>query len=239
MSKKYFSFCLFLLFFAFAFGQNYSMMIRSASVKRIYRQCENPLYFDVSNLCGEEYNPKVVATNADVKKDSASLNKFIIFPKEEKSCLLSLYNQKREEEVKLGEERVIVVDPPKPDIIVKVNGTTYIQGMGINNGSKVTLFFDADADFMRDLPLEARYSVDEIGIFVSHCGGAHRVGGCNLSGYGVKKQIEIPIPSDAFRSAGYKLYIEIKDIYRINSKGNAIKDTRFGNQEKVICLTIK
>jgi len=235
MSKKYFSFCLFLLFFTFAFGQNYSMMIRSASVKRIYRQCENPLYFDVSNLCGEEYNPKVVATNADVKKDSASLNKFIIFPKEGKACLLALYNQKNEEEVKLGEEKVVVIDPPKPDLMVKVNGVAYSPEMRVGRGSRVTITILPDMDFANALPKEAIYGIDEVSIYR----GMSKVGGHGIymSKNMAQKGMDIPIPSECFVRSGDKIYIELKNIYRFSSNGTSVMDNRFSVLERTIVLT--
>lgn len=236
MLKKYFSFCLFLLFSAALFGQSYNMMIRSASVKHLYRQCENPLYFDVSNLCGEVYNPKVVATNADVWQDSALTNKFVIFPKEATTCLLTLYNQKNEGEMKLGEEKVLVSDPPKPEIYYSVNGSQYRENISISRGSRVYLSIKADEDFMNALPQESRYMISEINIYQASCFGAQRVGGASFMGQVVKKEFEIPIP---FSTSGNKLYVEIKDIYRVNSKGEWIKDNRFTPYEKTLVFMTK
>lgn len=235
MFQKYFSFCLFCLLSHFLFAQSYSMMIRSASVKRIYRQCENPLYFDVSNLCGEEYNPKVVATNADVKKDSLSSNKFIVFPKEGKACLLALYNQKNEEEVKLGEEKVVVIDPPKPDLMVKVNGVPYSPEMGVHRGSRVMITVIPDIDFENALPKEARYGIMEVNIYQ----GRSKVGssGISMSRNVASKGIEIPVPTECFGRSGEKFYIELKDVYRISSSGKTVIDNRFSIQERTITLT--
>jgi hypothetical protein len=234
MLKKYFSFCLFLLFFTFAFGQNYSMMIRSASVKRIYRQCENPLYFDVSNLCGEEYQPKVEAKNMEIRQDSFQVNKFYVFPEIGNSCLLRFYNKGKA----IASERLMIIESPKPSISIWVNGIPYNKKkMRINKGSKVRISIQADAKFEETLPDEAKYGISGLEIRERAHHGNYLLGKVNFTNSAYRQEMDIPIPTNAFDGNGGKtIYLILENIYRLNSKGECINDKRFTEMEKQITL---
>jgi len=235
MKKLYLSYSFLFLFSHFSFAQSYNVSIRSASVQVLYRQCENPLYFDVANLCGEEYNPKVVATNAIVKQDSVHFNKFRIMPETGNSCLLTLYNQKEGQEIKIGEEKVKVIEPPKPALMISVNGQPYNTKVIAKRGSKVRIQLKVDDDFVASLPKEAKYTISEIVIYDGKMciGGPSRITSIPLNGLLSSNGIEITLPSQCFNGYG-SCHLEIGDIYRVNSKGQRIKDSRFTPYEKWI-----
>jgi hypothetical protein len=238
MKKQFFlcSFCLLLSVFSFA--QGYNVSIRSASVQVLYRQCENPLYFDVANICGEEYNPKVVATNARVRQDSTQSNKFCIMPETGNSCLLTLYNQKEGQEIKIGEEKVKVIEPPKPAIFITINGQPYTPKLTVKRGSKIRIQLKVDEDFAASLPKEARYAISEIRIYNGNsCGGPHLIMTIPCNNVVHHNGMEITLPSECFGGYLGRSYVDIGDIYRVNSKGQRIKDNRFTPYERTLVIS--
>lgn len=238
MKKQYFLCSIYLLFSVFSFAQGYNVSIRSASLQVLYRQCENPLFFDVANICGEEYNPKVVATNARVRQDSIHFNKFCIMPETGNSCLLTLYNQKEGQEIKIGEEIVKVIEPPKPALFISVNGQPYSSKVAAKRGSKIRIQLKVDDDFAESLPKEARYAISEIRIYNGNsCGGPRLITTIPCNNVIHQNGMEITLPSECFVGYGGRSYVEIGDIYRVNSKGQRVKENRFTPYERTLVIS--
>lgn len=214
------------------------IVVTSATIQILYRECGNMVNIDVPAL-GDLYNPVCTVSAGTIKQSADSKKKFLIVPTGDK-CRVNVSSNTNGSTMNIGFVDYKVIDPPKPSIMVKVNGIPYSPSMGVNKGSKMSLSIQPDNEFKGALPNDAKYSFDEVNIFKqSGLGPPQRVGGAPLMSKDGVAGIEVPIPTDAFANPGAKVYVEFKDVYRKNFQGQSIKDPRFTPYEKTIVLVTK
>jgi len=214
------------------------IVVTSATIQILYRECGNMVNIDVPAL-GDLYNPVCTVSSGTIKQSSDSKKKFLIVPTGN-SCVVSVSSNTNGSVMKIGDVPYKVIEPPKPSIMVKVNGVAYSSQMGVNKGSKMQLSIQPDNEFKSALPNDAKYAFDEVNIFKqSGLGPPSRVGGASLMGRDGVAGIEVPIPTEAFATPGAKVYVEFKDVYRKNFQGQSIVDKRFTPYEKTIVLITK
>ncbi|MFN0202176.1 MAG: hypothetical protein ACKVTZ_11685 [Bacteroidia bacterium] len=216
------------------------IVVTSASIQILYRQCANVVNIDVPAL-GDLYNPVcTVSGGGDISQNPESKKKFRIVPTGTK-CVVNVATIANGQTVPIGTVEYKVIDPPKPTVLARLNGAPYSPQMGVGKGSKLNLSIKPDNEFFNALPLDAKYRFSTIEIYAqSGLGVPQKVGGADVSGKDATGNgIDIPIPSDALRQPGAKVYIEFKELNRINFKGTTVADNRFTPNEKAIVLISK
>lgn len=198
------------------------VVVSSASVQILYRNCGNQLKIDVPAL-GTDYRPTITARGGSVKSVPNKLKEFMIIPTQTR-CQLNVSSQTQGQTLKLDQLNYKVIAPPKPEILVKVNGRIYSGGRPIPRASSLQFLVKPDADFKANLPRDARYRVGSIEIFLDDgIGVPRKVSTINTRGKNPESGINVYIPT-AVRQAGRgaKFFAKLNDIQRINFDGEAV-----------------
>lgn len=215
------------------------IVVTSASVQTLYRQCGNMINIDVPAL-GDLYNPVCTASDADIQQSKDSKKKFLIVPRGNK-CVVSVSSLTNGQTMKIGDVTYNVIDPPKPSIELMINGQRASSSTQVSRGSQVNIKIVPDPEFKNLLPNDAKYEVTRVDAFVQ-CGltPPRNVGGADLGGRDAAEGLKFPVPGDAFQcQSGSKLFFEVKDILRKNFQGKKITDNRFTLYEKAITVLTK
>lgn len=215
------------------------IVVTSASVQNLYRQCGNMVNIDVPAL-GDLYNPVCTASDADIKQSSDSKKKFLIVPRGNK-CIVGVSSLMNGQTMKIGDVVYNVIEPPKPSIEILINGQRANSSTQVAKGSRVTLKVVPDPEFKAALPQDARYELTAVEVF-KQCGlqPPTRAGGTSLSGRDATAGLDFPIPGEAFQCAsGSKIFFEVKDVARKNFQGKVLPDGRFTLYEKSISVLTK
>lgn len=214
------------------------VVITSASVQNLYYNCGNTINVDVPAL-GEFYNPVLSATEADVLKTDSDKRKITIVPRG-RTCDLSVSSNTNSQMIKIDVIKYKVIKPPKPSIVLTVNGQVYNGASPINSKSNCVVKVDADSDFRNALPKDARYMIPKVELLAQRSLGAPTKVS-DFSGNGRDAQQGIPISlGNSLKSdpPGTKIYFKIEDVYRINFQNNKIKE-QFGERDLYIGAVIK
>ena len=209
--------------------------IKSAAVQNLYRECGNAVEIDVPAL-GDLYNPVVTATNCEVLPSKENKKKFMLMPGGGKSAVITVNNSLNGSVMKVGDVTYNVVDPPRPSVVVKINGQPSNGQTGIGKGSKVSVFIVPDPEFRNLLPADANfYAAGKIDVYAAlSIGAPARVGGKDLSGQNAVNGIDVGVPPQATGSPGTKVFFELDAVYRKNFRGKMVKDPRFSLYELTI-----
>lgn len=131
-------------------------------------------------------------------------------------------------------------NPPQTGGQMQANGKTILPNTVIGKGTKITFIIKPDPEFKQFLPQDARYGVKEVAFFTQlSLSPAVQIGKVNVEGRNAVEGLEIPVPSECFARSGAKVYMEIKDLYRMNFKGEKIVDERVTPYEKVFTFIAK
>ncbi len=215
------------------------IVITSAAVQNLYRSCANDINIDVPAL-GDQYNPQVSASDANVIKSQQSKTKFRIVPTG-KTCDVTVNSLTNGQNVKIGTVAYKVIEPPKPGIDMAVNGQRYNGASMVPNTSRVAVKLNPDADFAANLPADARYTIGSIDVLAQlSLGPPTKVNSVNCQGRDATKPIEVSLGTEVRQSRpGTKVFIQINKIYRINFENKTIEDSRFSLVEQTLSLTVK
>jgi gliding motility-associated protein GldM len=96
------------------------IVITSAAIQVLYRNCGNDVNIDVPAL-GEQYKPRISGTQADVIPSKTTPKKFRIVPKGN-TCKVTVNSITNGQTIKIGDVDYKVINPPKPTINMAVNG---------------------------------------------------------------------------------------------------------------------
>lgn len=215
------------------------IVITSAAVQNLYRNCGNDVNIDVPAL-GDQYNPKISATSATVIPSQKSKKKFRIVPTG-KASVVTVSSITGGKTVKIGDVNYKVIKPPKPTINMAVNGKTYNGSSMVPKTSRVALRLEPDDDFKSALPQDARYGITSIDVLAQlSLGPPTKVNGVNANGQDATKAISVSLGTKVRQArAGTKVYIRINQIYRKNFQGKSIPDKRFSEVERTLSLVVK
>jgi hypothetical protein len=97
------------------------IVITSAAVQNLYRACGNTINIDVPAL-GDLYNPVITASGAEVQGSQQSKKKWLIVPSGDK-CAINVKSNTNGQTIDVGTVDYKVIEPPKPTIMMKVNGS--------------------------------------------------------------------------------------------------------------------
>jgi hypothetical protein len=142
--------------------------------------------------------------------------------------------------IKIDDIKYKVIKPPKPSIVLTVNGQTYNGASAISSKSNCVVKVDADNDFKNALPKDARYMIKRVELLAQRSLGApSKVS--DFSGNGKDAERGIPIAlGNSLKSdpPGTKIFFKIDNIYRINFQNNKIQES-FGERDLYIGAIIK
>ena len=214
------------------------VVVASASVQNLYKDCGNTLLIDVPSM-GEMFNPKITASSAQVLPSKSDKRKVTIVPSGKK-CVVSVSSMTNGQMIKVDDLSYKVIAPPKPTLQMIVNGKAYNGMSSISSKSGVVLKAKPDSDFMSGLPKDARYSFDRIEVLVKNGAGApKKVGSVNGAGKSAQRGIELKLASYLKGvKPGSLCFLKIGNVYRINFKNKKVK-VKLDDREKVFAFTVK
>ncbi len=214
------------------------IVVTSAAIQILYANCGNDVNIDVPAL-GDNYNPRVSATNAEVITNQQSKIKFRIVPKA-RTCKVSVSSNTNGQNIKIGDLDYKVIQPPKPSIDIRVNGQR-VTGAPVPKTSSVQVRLVPDEDFKSSLPADARYTISTIEVKAQlSLGPPQKVNEVNVGGADATRPIAVALGTRVRQARpGTTVYIVVNDIYRVNFANQRIKDTRFSEIEKTISLVVR
>lgn len=214
------------------------IVVTSAAIQILYANCGNDVNIDVPAL-GDNYNPRVSATNAEVITNQQSKIKFRIVPKA-RTCKVSVSSNTNGQSIPIGTLDYKVIQPPKPSIDIRVNGQR-VTGAPVPKTSSVQVRLVPDEDFKSSLPADARYTISTIEVKAQlSLGPPQKVNEVNVGGADATRPVAVALGTRVRQARpGTTVYIVVNDIYRVNFANQRIKDTRFSEIEKTISLVVR
>ena len=215
------------------------IVVTSAAIQVLYRDCGNDVNIDVPAL-GDQYNPKISGTQADVIPSRTTPKKFRIVPSG-KTCKVTVNSVTNGQTIKIGDIDYKVINPPKPTINMAVNGQTYNGSAMVPKTSRVALRLEPDDDFQSALPEDAKYGISSIDVLAQlSLGPPTTVNQVNTAGGDATKPIQVALGTKVRQArVGTKVYVRINDIYRVNFKNHRVPDRRFSEVERTLSLVVK
>lgn len=210
------------------------VVITSASVQNLYRNCGNAINIDVPAL-GDFYNPKIGVTGGgSVTQSQDSKKKFLVVPTGRKA-ILNVSSLTNGQTVKIDDVAYNVIEPPKPSIVMMVNGRPYNGTSPIPPTSRIQVSVKSDPEFKAALPRDARYSVDQIEVLAGlSLGPPTRVESARGSS-DMENGVAVRLGTRVRQAGrGTKVYVRIDKIYRVNYRGEKIEDTRISELERTL-----
>ncbi|MEO0473533.1 MAG: GldM family protein, partial [Bacteroidota bacterium] len=215
------------------------IVITSAAVQNLYRNCGNDVNIDVPAL-GDLYKPKINASSATVIANKTSNKKFRIVPTG-KTCVVSVNSITNGQTMKIGDVNYKVIEPPKPTIDMAINGKPTSGSTPVAKSSRIQVKLNPDADFRSSLPGDANYGISSIDVLAQlSLGPPQKVNSVNTNGKDATKAIRISLGTRVRQARpGTKVYIRINEIYRKNFRGQKIPDKRFSEVERTLSIVVK
>ena len=200
------------------------IQVQSAAVQALYLNCGNDLNIQVPAL-GTEYNPKFTAKGATVIPGKGK-GLVTVIPNDPE-VKLSIYNNKS----LLGAQIFKVRTIPKPEIRVTSKGKALNekQGMPVPGPRSLEVQAIPDESFKAFLPNDARYRVAQWEVSLAR-------GSRAIKTKRVQSQSISLNDFAALARAGDRLVIEIKQVERLNFKGE-VEPVKIGIIVRTIPLT--
>lgn len=208
------------------------IVVKAESITIMYRDCANDIEVDVPAL-ESLYDPDFEITGGKLQQSEKSKKKLRVVPESNK-VVITVNQKSNGGKFKLGTLDYKVIPPPKPKIAMYLGGKEYTN-QPIGTAQKIKIAIEADASFAKQLPHDARYQIEGLTIFRKEGLGAAKP----IETKGSSKPDEkTSITFDLLAAwpnpkKGEVMYIEIKDISRVNYANKHIKED-IGQREKTI-----
>ncbi|MDX2282921.1 MAG: GldM family protein [Bacteroidia bacterium] len=215
------------------------IVVTSAAVQVLYRNCANDVNIDVPAL-GDNYNPQITASSGEVITNQQSKKKVRLVPTG-KTCKVTVNSITNGQTLKIGDLDYKVIEPPKPSINMAINGKTYNGSQMVPKSSRIQLRLEPDEDFAANLPADARYSIGGVQVLAQlSLGPPTPINSINTGGQDATKPINVAL-GQGIRDArpGTKVYVKISDIARLNFKNQRVVDGRFTEVERTLSLVVE
>jgi len=215
------------------------VVITSASVQNLYRNCGNAINIDVPAL-GDFYNPKVGITGGgSVTQSQESKKKFLVVPTG-RTAVVNVSSNTNGQLVKVGDVTYKVIEPPKPTIQMVINGKTYNGTAPVPATSRIQVYVKADPEFKAALPRDARYAVNQIDVLAAlSLGPPTRVESARGSS-DMEKGVPVRLGTRVRQAGrGTKVFVRVGDISRVNYKGQKIEDKRITEMERTLSFVTR
>lgn len=214
------------------------IVITSAAVQNLYRNCGNDVNIDVPAL-GDQYSPKIDASQATVIPSQKTPKKFRIVPTGS-SCKVTVNSVTGGKTIKVGDVDYKVINPPRPGINMAVNGKPYNGSTMVPKTSRIALRIEPDDDFRSALPEDAQYGITSVDVLAQlSLGPPTQVNQVNCAGQDATKSIEVALGTRVREARpGTKVYVRINEIYRVNFQKKRVPE-RFNEIERTLSLVVQ
>ncbi len=214
------------------------ILITSAAVQNLYRACGNTVNIDVPAL-GDYYNPDVKVSSGSVQQSKNSIKKWMIAP-EGRSCYVTVSSVTNGQSVNIGAVKYKVIEPPKPNIEVLVNGRVYDGSTPIPKTSRVLVRIVPDEEFRAALPNDARYGISTVDVLIQDDGSSRPRHVGTIEGGRAEQGIAIDLSSEVRNATGsVKVYLRVNEVYRLNYRNQKKPDKRFSEMERTLGVAIR
>ncbi len=184
----------------------------SEAMLALYRQSSNPIRIDVPGL--EDRELELVIGSSKIKGRTAMLS-----PNGDNASVKVYLVDEENGNVFLGTKSFAVIEPPRPEISVTNAGRQIKSGDNLPKRRAVLEFsVDADQEFKRRYPKDARYRVQQATIYLRKgLTASKKIGTYDLDG---TKLVLTRVLREA--KPGDRVMVELSGVQRINHKGAAI-----------------
>lgn len=185
----------------------------SEATQALYRQSLNAVRFEVPGL--EDRQLKLNAGGGTIEGRSINLS-----PSGDGTTVaVYLAGEDGEEDLLLGRKSFTTIDPPRPEIRVFNAGRELRNGDNLPRARALLNFrFEADEEFRRRFPRDARYGASRARVFLRRgLAASEDIGTFNLDGGNL-------VLTRALREArpGDRVLVQLEGVVRINHAGRAI-----------------
>ncbi len=197
------------------------VVITSAAINNMYQNCLNEINVDVPAL-GDLYNPVITASEAQAVGSRESRRKWAIIPTGRKT-VLNVASNTNGQIVKVGDVAYTVIPPPKPNLLIFVNGQRYDGVTPISRANPVEVRVVPDENFARALPKDARYQIvnaklkAQIGL-----GAPQDIAAAQTSNVVASPSLQFKVSRDV--PAGTTCFVQIERIARNNFNNAKIEE---------------
>lgn len=216
-----------------------TVSVTAAAIQRLYRQCGNVVNIDVPEL-GAQYQPVIEASNATVRQANDNRKKFMIIPTG-RNTTLTVSSRSNGRLLQIDQLPYRVVDPPKPQVELRVNNRPYPGAGDVPKNARFGLRLIPDGEFAQNLPRDARYGAKKVEVLLKDgLQPARPVKTIVLDGQDLTQLKGLPMPREVFNARpGARLYIRVQGIYRVNYQGQRVPDNRFSEWERTFSLDLR
>lgn len=202
------------------------LVVTSASVQILYKDCGNKINADVPAL-GDLYNPDFTKSTGGTVIPSTQNKKEVTLVPTGSAFKLIVFSNTNGQSVKVGERDYKVIAPPTPQIeIVDMKGSQISLTTPIPKNSTIIIKVKPNADFKSALPKDARYSCNSVKVMVQDgLGPVKTVENIPCSGKNLESGVQISLAS-AMKPypPGTKVFLEIDVVNRINFQNKQVKE---------------
>jgi hypothetical protein len=205
----------------------------------VYLNCRHLLAIDVP-LLGMDFDPIFKASGGTIKKENDSAL-FTVEPIE-KRLGLKVYQYSNQASVLLDTFSFQCMAPPRPQIILLVNGKPYQDLTAIPRKSRLVLQVLPAPDFALLFPEDAEYGLEAAEVLIQQRPDAPPRSILKFSGRGRSGEQGVPILLDEAPvplPPGTLLYIRAEGIFRNNYEGKNIPDLRFSERERMVSVVLR
>lgn len=216
------------------------IQVKALTVQRLYAQSANDLELGVPAL-QDQYQPVFSADGAEIIANTQTPERIRVVPGRNRRVRINVANRFQGSQFPIGSLDYVVVQTPKPDLQLTVQGRPYNGMTPVASSQPIRLTLKPDADFEQLLPRDSRYRITSVKILLKDGMQPPRnVGTINTSGQDPEQGISIRMPT-AVRQArpGAKVYIVAQEIQRINFRGEAITDARCTELERTFSFELR
>ena len=187
----------------------------------LYWNTNNYVDLLVSNM-SSSWTLKLKATNAIVNQTSLG-RRFSIIPQGKKTVLTASANTGRSI-IKLKSQSFNVIKPPRPQLLLLVNGKEYNGVAPISKKSNLKVKVKPDKDFQTHFPLDAKYRIVRVYLYAQRSLGAPtKIGSYNGYSVDATKGVSVKLGSKLKADPpGTKCFLKVDKFFRLNCKNKMI-----------------
>lgn len=208
---------------------------------------QQPMYLDCDHrvqieapLLGDAFNPSFNAEGGAIVATGDSAV-FSLSPSQP-DVHLSVFQASPKNSVLLDTFYFACIQPPKPRIVLLVNGKPYTGLTAIPKRSRLVMQVLADPEFEKHFAADAQYGMEAVEVLIQQKPDAPPRSILKFSGKGRSGSQGVPILFDETPvplPPGTLLYIRAENIFRRNFNGKFISDERFSERDRTVPIVIR
>ena len=155
---------------------------------------------------------------------------------------LNVFQANGGESVLLDTFQFNIVQAPRPQIVLLVNGQPHTSLSSIPKRSRLVLQILGDPDFEGHFPGDAQYGIDAVEVLIQQKPDAPARSILKFNGKGRSGSQGVPILLDETPvplRPGTVLYIRAEGLFRRNFQGKFFEETRFTERERTVTVVLR